>query len=161
MFYLFTAILVSILYLIDPKKTSSGVKIGLKKLYKNAPAFINMLVLVSFSLYFISEELILKYLGEGNGLIGMVIAASIGSVTLMPGFIVFPLSGILLEHGVSYTVIALFTTTLMMVGVLTFPVEKEFLGTKVAVLRNVLSLIIALVVSLFVGIFYGEVPLWF
>ena len=77
----------------------------------------------------------------------------------MPGFIAFPLSGILLERGVSYTVIAVFTTTLMLVGVLTYPVEKEYFGVKVTIIRNVISLIIALIVSLLVGVFYGEVGL--
>jgi uncharacterized membrane protein YraQ (UPF0718 family) len=74
----------------------------------------------------------------------------------MPGFIAFPLSGLLLNKGVSYTIIAVFTTTLMMVGILTYPVEKEFFGVKVTIIRNFLSLLIALIVALFIGVFYGE-----
>jgi hypothetical protein len=74
----------------------------------------------------------------------------------MPGFIAFPLCGMLLEKGVSYMVLSGFSTTLMMVGVLTFPVERAYLGTKVAVLRNLIYLMIAVVVTLITGLCFGE-----
>ena len=54
-------------------------------------------------------------------------------------------------------VLSAFTTTLMMVGVLTFPIEKEYFGVKVAVIRNVIGLFIALSVAVATGIFFGEI----
>ncbi len=36
-------------------------------------------------------------------------------------------------------VLAAFTTTLMMVGVMTYPVEKEYFGAKVTIIRNLIS----------------------
>ncbi|MBM7555737.1 hypothetical protein [Halanaerobacter jeridensis] len=159
MLYLITIALIFILYFKDKNKTINGVKKGIKKLKKNLPAFLNMMILVALSLHFVSKDLIVEYLGAGSGLTGLSLAGFFGSITLMPGFIAFPLSGILLERGVSYTVIAVFTTTLMLVGILTYPVEKEYFGVKVTIIRNVISLVIALIVSLLVGIFYGEVGL--
>jgi len=49
-------------------------------------------------------------------------------------------------------VLAAFTTTLMMVGILTFPIEKAYFGTKVTVVRNILSFFIALAVAIAGGI---------
>ncbi|ADL12211.1 hypothetical protein [Acetohalobium arabaticum] len=157
MFYVVISVLIIILFIKDREKTVTGVKKGIKKLIKNLPAFLNMMILVAISLYFVSDEVLVAYLGQDSGISGLFLASFLGSITLMPGFIAFPLSGLLLEKGVSYTVIALFTTTLMMVGVLTYPVEKEFFGRKVTIIRNSLSLLIALIVSLLVGLFYGEV----
>ncbi len=54
-------------------------------------------------------------------------------------------------------VLSAFTTTLMMVGVLTYPIEKEYFGMKVTVIRNVISFFIAIIVALVIGIFFGEV----
>ncbi len=156
MIYLFTAVLSLVLFIIDREKTLRGLKLGLKKIRKNSPVFLNMIILVALSLYFISDELILKYLGEGSGAVGIGLASLFGSITFMPGFVAFPLAGILLEKGVSYTVIAAFSTTLMMVGILTYPVEREFFGKKITIIRNTFSLIIALIVSVAVGLFYGE-----
>jgi uncharacterized membrane protein YraQ (UPF0718 family) len=84
-------------------------------------------------------------------------ASLFGSITIMPGFIAFPLSGILLNKGVPYMVLSAFTTTLMMVGILTYPVEKEYFGVKVTIIRNIISLFIALAVAMMTGIFFGEI----
>lgn len=156
MIYYFTILLTIILFLIDKQKTIKGLKIGFKKIRKNSPVFLNMIILVALSLYFVSDELILKFLGDGSGLAGVALAGGLGSIAFMPGFVAFPLAGILLEKGVSYTVIAAFTTTLMMVGIVTYPVEKDFFGLKITIIRNVISLIIALIVSILIGLFYGE-----
>jgi uncharacterized membrane protein YraQ (UPF0718 family) len=159
MIYLFTGVLTIILFIIDQEKTTKGVKLGIKKIRKNSPVFLNMIILVAFSLYFISDDLIIKYLGEGSGFIGMGIASFFGSITFMPGFVAFPLAGILIEKGVSYSVIAAFSTTLMMVGIITYPVEKEFFGVKITLIRNILSLLIAVIVSISIGFFYRELVL--
>ena len=116
-----------------------------------------MLVLVSIVLFLVPESLISTYLGGNNRYVGVLIGAVLGSVVLMPGFIAYPLCGILLQKGVAYMVLSAFSTTLMMVGVLTYPVEKAYLGTKVTVIRNLISFAIALLVALATGLFFGEV----
>ena len=156
MIYLFTLILTAILFIVDKEKTIKGLKIGLKKIRKNSPVFLNLIILVAISLYFISDDLILRYLGEGSGLVGIGLASLFGSIAFMPGFVAFPLAGILLSKGVNYIVIAAFTTTLMMVGIVTYPVEKDFFGLKITVIRNIFGLIIALIVSFIIGLSYGE-----
>ncbi len=156
MIYYFTAALTAVLFMIDKEKTIKGLKIGFKKIRKNSPVFLNMIILIALSLYFVSDELILRFLGDGSGAIGVALAGALGSIAFIPGFVAFPLAGILLEKGVSYTVIAAFTTTLMMVGIVTYPVEKDFFGIKITVIRNIISLIMAVIVSIIIGLFYGE-----
>jgi hypothetical protein len=43
------------------------------------------------------------------------------------------------------------------VGVLTYPIEKEYFGAKVTIIRNTISLLIALAVAVMIGIFFGEI----
>ena len=120
-------------------------------------AFLTMLVLVSIVLFLVPDKVISDYLGvASNKLVGVLLASFFGSITLMPGFIAYPLCGILLKKGVPYMVLSAFVTTLMMVGILTYPIEKEYFGIKVAIIRNVISLFIALVVAVMTGIFFGE-----
>ncbi len=159
MYYLFTLVVIILLYLKDKQKTKMGIKKGFKKLLKNIPPFLTMIALVAISLSFISEELIVKYLGQNSGLMGIFTASILGSITFMPGCIAFPLAKILVSKGVGYMVIALFTTTLMMVGVLTFPLEKSYFGTFATILRNIFGLIMALLASLAIGFIYGEISL--
>ena len=159
MYYLYIltllALLISVFKSVD--KTSKAVKIALKKFINILPAFLSMLILVSIILFLIPDKIILKYLGDNNKIVGIMLASFFGSVTLMPGFIAFPLCGILLKKGVTYMVLSAFSTTLMMVGVLTYPIEKEYFGTRVTILRNIFSFFIAIVVAFMTGIFFGEI----
>ena len=132
-------------------------KIAVKRFINVLPAFLTMLILVSVVLFLIPDKTISSYLGNNNKFIGVILASFFGSITLMPGFIALPLCGILLKKGVPYMVLSAFTTTLMMVGVLTYPIEKEYFGIKVTVIRNVISFFVALTVALMTGILFGEV----
>ena len=149
------AILVS--FLANREKTLKAFKIAVRRFINIFPAFLTMIVLVSIVLFLIPDEVISNYLGGSNKFIGVILASFFGSITLMPGFIAFPLGGILLKEGVAYMVLASFTTTLMMVGILTIPIEKAYFGIRVTIIRNVMSLFIALIVAVMIGIFFGEI----
>lgn len=149
------ALLISLIA--NREKTLKAVKIALKRFLAILPAFLSMLILVSVVLFLIPDTVVLHYLGRDGKFTGVIIASLLGSVTMMPGFIVFPLCGILLEKGVLYMVLSAFTTTLMMVGILTFPIEKAYFGKKVTILRNILSFFVALIVAVMTGIFFGEI----
>jgi len=155
--WLFTGAAVLISFAADREKTLLALRLAVKKVVRISPAILTMLILVSVALYLIPEDLISRWLVGRNLAAGSAIAAAFGSVTLMPGFIAFPLSGILLGKGVPYTVLSALTATMMLVGVVTFPIEREFLGVKVAIIRNMVGLFIALVVAIAVGILYGEI----
>jgi len=135
----------------DKKKTMAGVKKGFMMFKNIALPFINILILISIFLYFIPPHLIVRYLGGQSGFIGMSIAAIVGSITLIPGFISYPIAGTLIRSGASYGVVATFMTTLMMVGVMTFPLEARYFGKKVAFIRNVLNFVAAIAIGIVVG----------
>ena len=151
-----TAVALTASLVADRQRTRKALVLAARKLLRLLPAFLLMLTAVSLALGFLPETVLLRLVGRGHGWLGAGAAALAGSVTMMPGFVAFPLAGILLEKGASYTVLSAFTTTLMMVGILTFPVEREYLGTRVAVARNVIGLLTAIAVALAVALFYGE-----
>jgi len=159
MYYLHILTLIALVssLILNRAKTLKAAKIALTRFLAIFPAFLTMIILVSVVLSLVPDSLISHYLGSDNIITGVLCGALFGSITLMPGFIAFPLCGILLEKGVLYMVLSAFTTTLMMVGVLTFPIEKAYFGTKVTILRNSLSFLIALVIALMTGIFFGEI----
>ncbi len=146
------AIIVS--FIANRHKTWTGIKKGLVMFVKILPAILSVLILISIVLSLLPNELILEYLGEGAGVTGFLFAAIAGSVALIPGFIAYPLSGMLVSTGVSYPVIAVFITTLMMVGVMTLPVEIKFFGMRVSLIRNILYFSAALLIGFFIGLFY-------
>jgi len=155
--YTITGLIFIISLIANREKTLKAVKIAITKFIKIFPAFLTMLIFVSFILFLFPDEVISSYLGHSSKSISVFLASLFGSITIMPGFIAFPLSGILLNKGVPYMVLSAFTTTLMMVGILTYPIEKEYFGVKVTIIRNIVSFFIALAVAIMTGIFFGEI----
>jgi len=150
-FGLFAGIVLAISFALDKKKTVLGLKKGWKMLFNILHPFLNILILISVVLFFIPDSLIVKYLGANSGWLGFGIAAIIGSITLIPGFISYPLAATLLKQGATYSVVAVFMTTLMMVGVVTLPLEIKYFGKRAAILRNVFNFIAAIIIGIIIG----------
>jgi uncharacterized membrane protein YraQ (UPF0718 family) len=131
-----------------------GIKRGAAMFLKLLPALLIVLFLVSSFIYLVPEKSIVEYLGADSGALGVVIAALIGAISLIPGFVAFPLAGILVSRGVSYTIVAVFITSLMMVGTFTLPLEIKYFGKKAAIMRNVLSFFGAIMIGLMIGVFF-------
>lgn len=158
MIYLYAVTALSLLAsaIANRRKTLAALKTATKRFIGILPVFLVMLMLLAVAMSFLPHELVIGLLGEESGLGGVIVASVLGSGILMPGFIAYPLCGTLLNQGASYMVLSAFTTTLMTVGVLTYPVERQYLGRNVTLIRNVMSLIIALIVALATGIVFGE-----
>ncbi|HOM39057.1 MAG TPA: permease [Spirochaetota bacterium] len=143
-----TLILLLFSLIFDRKKTFSALKIAWNLFINILPSFLTILILVTILLTLLPKEVLAGILGEKSGVFGFVVAAVLGSISLIPGFVAYPLSSVLLKNGASYPVIGVFITTLMMVGIVTLPLEKKFFGLKTALIRNVLSFIAAILIGL-------------
>jgi len=156
-FAIVTSVILIVSLIADRKKTWLGIKKGAMMFINLLPSLLLILALVAVALALLPKEVMEKILGEESGFWGYFSAAVLGSISLIPGFIAYPLSGVLIKNGVSYPVIAVFITTLMMVGVLTLPLERKYFGWKVAIMRNLLSLIGALAIGITIGFLWSVI----
>lgn len=154
--YSVSVLALTISLIVDPAKTKQSVKTTGIMFFNALPSFLGIILVMVVILYFISPETIVRILSKGNETTNIFIASLIGSIAIIPGFITFPIAGILKDIGVSYGVLAGLTTSLMMVGVITFPLEKKYFGTRFALYRNISSYTIAIIVSIVIGILLKE-----
>jgi len=150
-FGVFTGVILLLSIILDKRKTWLGLQKGAKMLFNILHPFLNILILIAVVLFFIPDSLIVNYLGAGSGWLGFAIAAVIGSITLIPGFISYPLAATLLKQGATYAVVAVFMTTMMMVGIVTMPLEIKYFGKKAAMLRNFFNFIAAIIIGVLIG----------
>ncbi|WP_317855704.1 permease [Chakrabartyella piscis] len=136
-------------------KDKSKTKMALRKAWKTFegifPQLITVLMIIGVMLTLVDESVISSWLGSDSSGIGVILAAILGSITLIPGFVAFPLAASLLEMGAGYMQITMFLTTLMMVGIITFPVESKYFGKKITMKRNVFAFCFAVCISLVIG----------
>lgn len=150
--YVLAAGLLLLSFLKDRKKTKMALKKAWKSFENILPQFLSILIIIGIMLAVLSPETISKLIGQQSGWIGMVIASLIGSITLIPGFVAFPLASSLLKSGAGFMQIAVFISTLMMVGIVTIPVEIKYFGKKATILRNALAFIFSFVVAIAIGV---------
>jgi uncharacterized membrane protein YraQ (UPF0718 family) len=137
--------------LFDRNKTRQGLKRGFVMFKSILPLFVVVLALVSLLLAVVPSSLLQSFL-SGEGIVPFIVALLVGSLMLIPGFVAYPLAAVLRDQGAGVPLLAAFITTLMMVGVLTLPLEIRFFGGRIALLRNALafvgSVFVALVMAL-------------
>jgi uncharacterized membrane protein YraQ (UPF0718 family) len=131
----------------DRRKTLMGVRRGLRMFVNLLPTLVTVLAAVSLLMAAVHPATLERWLG-GGGPVPFVAALIVGSIALIPGFVAFPLAGVLKDNGATTAVLAAFITTLLMVGVVTLPIEIRFFGRRIAVLRNLLAFGGAVVVAL-------------
>ena len=144
-----TVIILSLLK--NRKKTIMALKKALRAFEKILPQFLTVVILVALLIAFLDQDKITLLLGEKSGLLGIIGAALVGSVTLIPGFVAFPAAAELLQNGAAIAPIAAFVSSLMMVGVVTLPLEISYFGKKIALIRNALSFVFAIIAAFFVS----------
>ena len=134
------------------EKTLLALKKAWKAFENILPQFLAIIMVIGIMLAVLTPQQISALMGKESGWWGVLIAMVIGSITLIPGFVAFPLAAALLNNGAGYMQIAAFISTLMMVGVITLPVEYKYFGKKAALIRNGLALIFSLIVAWVMGV---------
>lgn len=114
-----TIILLIISFYKDKKKT----KIALKKAWKSfeniLPEFLGVIMFVGVLLAVLDAEVISKIIGSNSGWFEVIATALVGVITLISGFVAFPIAAMLVKNGAGIMQIAAFVSTLMMVGIIT------------------------------------------
>ena len=133
------------------EKTLLALKKAWKAFENILPQFLVVMLLVSLLLSLLDHDTILKIIGAESGWLGVVLAAIVGAITLIPGFVAFPTAALLLNGGAGYMQIGAFISTLMMVGIVTLPVEFKYFGKRLAIYRNILAFFFSFLVAFVIG----------
>ncbi|HZK39399.1 MAG TPA: permease [Clostridia bacterium] len=151
--FLVIALVLTVISLVkDKKKTFAAMKKSKGMMGNMLGEIIAIIFLIGLVLTFIPPETIKSLLGTANVYVSSLVSALVGSITLIPAFVAFPLVGSLVDAGASIVPAVAFLTTLTMVGIVTFPLEKKEFGMKFAILRNVMSFGFAIVIALLMGV---------
>jgi len=129
--------------LISFKKDRAKTVLALKKAWKSftgiLPPFLTVIFLISLVIVFLPQQAIAIFLGERSGILGYLIVSLVGAITLIPGFVAFPMAKMLLDQGAGVAQMAVFVSTLMMVGLVTAPLEIRYFRFKATLWRNLLA----------------------
>ena len=136
----------------DKERTLNAMKMSKKMMGNMMGQIIGILFLIGLILTFIPPHVIKEYIGGSNVFLATIISALVGSITLIPAFVAFPLVGSIVDMGASIVPAVAFLTTLTMVGFVTFNLERQEFGKEFAIARNGLSFVFAILIALVMGV---------
>ncbi|MGI5985409.1 MAG: permease [Clostridiales bacterium] len=136
----------------DKVKTKQALKMALGMGKAMVISILSIIFAIGFILTLLPPTEIAAFLSGQSDMLATVGGALLGTITLVPAFIAFPLVGTLVNAGVSVVPSVAFLTTLTMVGVVTFPLEKKAFGVKFTAIRNGLSFLFAIAIALVMGV---------
>jgi len=136
----------------DKDKTIKTVKQARNMMKGMLSDIVGILLLIGLVLTLIPSETIESLIGSESGFLAVVLSAVLGTITLIPAFVAFPLIGSLKSSGAGLVTLTAFLTTLTMVGFLTMPLEIKTFGKKFTIIRNGVSFVFAILIALSMGV---------
>jgi uncharacterized membrane protein YraQ (UPF0718 family) len=153
--YAIAIILLSISFIKDRNKTRDALLKSWKSFRNIIPDMLSIMLFVGLSLSILTPTLISSIIGEKSGLTGIVYSSLIGSIALVPSFVVFPLGHTLVQNGAGLPQVAVLMSTLMSVGITTLPMEQKIFGRSFAYFRNVSAVLMSLIFSYIIWVVMG------
>ena len=149
--YTLAILLLIISFFKDRKKTICAIKSTLKSIENILPQFLGIIVIVGLLVSILNPETISNIIGKNSGFLGIILASIIGSITMVPTFVAFSIGDTLLKNGAGYSQITALLSTLILVGIVTFPLEVQYMGKKATILRSVIAFLFSIILALIVG----------
>ena len=153
--YIVTGVLLLASLYKSREKTERALRLAFKSFEGILPFFLAILLAISMFMIYADKALISKWLGEESGLTGIFLTSIVGSIVLMPAFVSYPLAAQLLQAGAGYPQITMLITSILMVGVMTMPLEKSYFGKRLTILRNALAFIYCFIAAFVIGAIFS------
>ncbi|WP_026564898.1 hypothetical protein [Bacillus sp. UNC41MFS5] len=150
--YTIATIYLGISFTKDKHKTMIALLSSLKMFRNVLPDLLAIMLFVGLALSLLTPSLISSIIGENSGLLGIIYSTIIGSIALVPSFIVFPLGHTLVQNGAALPQVAVLMSTLMSVGLATLSMEQKTFGRSFAYARNISAMIMSLLFALIIWV---------
>jgi len=123
------------------------------KMFRNVlPDLLAIMLFIGLALSIFTPTFISSIIGESSGFLGIIFSTIIGSIALVPSFIVFPLGNTLLQNGAALPQVAVLMSTMMSVGLVTLSMEQKTFGRRFAYARNISAIIMSLLFALIIRV---------
>ena len=154
---LFTLFLTNIcVYFWDPEKGLSIVLISKNYLLEMLSILPPILILIGLFEVWVPKRVIEKAMGQASGIKGILVSFLVGTATMGPLYVAFPIVVSLLKKGASLLNASIFLCVWASIKIPMILFEIKFLGLDFAVLRLTLTIPSIIVISLILNMILNK-----
>lgn len=117
-----------------------------------------VLILMGLFAVWVSRDLVVKYLGDGSGIGGLVLSMVLGALPTGPLYVAFPMGRMLLRKGARVANVMAFLSAWACIKIPQELVELQFMGWRFAATRLLLTALLIGVMCLFAELIYKRLP---
>lgn len=150
--YSIAIIYLGISFIKDKHKTKTALLKSWKMFLNVIPDLLAIMLFIGLALSLLTPSFISSIIGENSGFPGIIYSTIIGSIALVPSFIVFPLGHTLVQNGAALPQVAVLMSTMMSVGLVTLAMEQKTFGKSFAYARNISSILMSLLFALIIWV---------
>ncbi|GIP51086.1 hypothetical protein [Paenibacillus vini] len=150
--YSIAIIYLGISFIKDKHKTKTALIKSWKMFLNVIPDLLAIMLFIGLALSLLTPSFISSIIGENSGFLGIIYSTIIGSIALVPSFIVFPLGHTLVQNGAALPQVAVLMSTMMSVGLVTLAMEQKTFGKSFAYARNISSILMSLLFALIIWV---------
>jgi len=113
----------------------------------------SVMILMGLFMVWISNDLVLKFMGKTSGLKGMFLSLLLGSLPTGPLYAAFPIAVALKSKGASAANMVVFLSAWACIKIPQELVEIQFLGYKFMIVRLLLTIVLVIIMGKLIGYF--------
>ncbi|MGL4732054.1 MAG: permease [Clostridium sp.] len=125
---------------IVPTKGQVATSMTIKNIIEMIKIIPPIFILLGLLDVWVPREQMIKYMGDGSGILGVIIAFLLGSVAAGPLYAAFPVAGVLLKKGAKFSNILIFIGAWSTTKIPLLLMEGQSLGWKFTITRLIINI---------------------
>ncbi len=151
-FLALSVVFLFILLMIFPEKTEPVTSTAWEYFIEMIIILPAVMIIMGIFSVFISDEIIVKYLGKASGLKGIALSLFLGALPTGPLYVAFPMAAALLKKGARTSNIIIFLSAWACIKLPQELVELQFLGLNFMITRLILTIIFVIIMGYIIEI---------
>lgn len=145
-----------VMYLLDPVMGTKAFTITADSIKEMILIIPPIFILLGLLDVWVPREMMIKYLGEKSGLIGVILAFIMGSAAAGPLYGAFPIAAVLMKKGAKFSNVLIFLGAWSTTKIPMFTFELTSLGPRFAITRLVVDIVGIIIVSFTIAKLLGK-----
>lgn len=144
-------IVISILYIINKELGTAAISIATGSLREMLTIIPPVFILLGLLDVWVPKESMVKYLGEGSGIKGIVLSFVIGSAAAGPLYGAFPIAAVLMKKGAKFSNVLIFIGAWSTTKIPMIMFEIKSLGMRFAMTRLIVDIIGIIIIAMIIN----------
>lgn len=155
-FFIISLLVLIIVFFINPNISLKTIGSAKSSFFQMLTVLPPIMILLGLMDVWVPREVLMKYMGENSGIMGIALSMLIGSIAAGPMYAAFPFTIVLIKKGAKFSNVIIFMNAWCVTKISTLLFEVSALGFKFTMVRLLIDIPGVIIMGYLVYYFTGE-----